>query len=152
MGPISDIIVGYDIDDGIKKDFVAFVQELGGEFHGNGILYKGRSFLFGFGWNYPEEIKEYSHLQGLASIIAKNKIHISANCNDLKDHKCLAELCYAVCSKFKGVVEFCDDLNDRTDDDSLASHPQHYNNGYTSQLGPDLMKIWLHHDDFHMVK
>ncbi|MDV2078022.1 DUF6368 family protein [Marinobacter xestospongiae] len=152
MGPVSNIVIEFEIDEELKQDFYSFIQVLGGEICGNDIFYKGRSFLFGFGWSYPEEIVEYNHLQSAALFTAKAKIHLSANCNKQDDHRYLAELGYAVCCRYKGVVEFCDDFKDRTDDVQLLSHPQHYSNGETSQFGQELMKMWLHHNDFHMVK
>lgn len=152
MGPVSDIIIEFEIDNQFKNNFCTFILNLGGEFFGNDIVYKGRSFLFGFGWSYPEEISEYAHLECAASLTPKNKIHLSANGNDHDDHRYLGELCCAVCAKYKGVVEFCDDLGDRTKDHELLAHPQHYSNDETSQLGPELIKIWLSHNDFHMVK
>ena len=152
MGPASGIIIESEVDEEFKKDFRSFIKKLGGEFFGNDIIYKGRSFLFGFGWSYPEEIAEYAHLEAAASLKPKSKIHLSANCNSQDDHRYLGELSYSVCAKFEGIVEFCDDLRERTGDLELIDHPQHYSNDVTSQLGQELMKIWLDHNDFHMVK
>tara|TARA_B100000745_G_C20114635_1_gene381535 strand:- start:524 stop:982 length:459 start_codon:yes stop_codon:yes gene_type:complete len=152
MGPVADIILNDVIDNKFEIELRSFISSIGGAFYDRDIVYKKSSFLLTFGWSYPDEILEYSHLEKAAALKPTAKLNISANSNDESDHRHLGELCYAIVSKYSAVLEFCDNLNDRTSEPYLLQHPEHYSNGYTSQFGPDLLSLWLEYKYFHMVK
>jgi hypothetical protein len=112
----------------------------------------GRPFVYSLGWEYEEQLIEYAELNSLLGWAPLDQVVLGALCNAPEDHRALGSLTLGLASAIGGVIEFGYLLEKYTGDERILQHPEHYVYEGTSILGVNLMRAWLLHRDFAMVK
>lgn len=143
---------------------------------GTDLWIEQRPFLVSTGPEYPEDLADLgaSGLPQLLGWMPAEVVSFAAMCNDARDHHLLARLCLAVCEQTGGIVDFGGALpfGPELEDGAPSAarrivNPQGLDGGAlfavsyliaagsfgTTHLGDaDLLRAWLAHPDFRMVK
>jgi hypothetical protein len=136
---------------------------------------EGRPFVVTIGPEYPEMLTEVVQ-SGLPRVLGwtpSGVVTVAAMCNGPEDHRLLAQLCLALCQETGGVVDFGGTLPFGPDvEGSAAAYPSStanpaglqgvlFSTSYETMAGSfatthygdaDLLRAWLAHPTFHMVK
>ncbi len=136
---------------------------------------EGRPFLSAMGTEYPERLPELveSGLPRLLEWMPEQAVTFAALCNGAEDHRLLARLCLALCEETGGVVDFGGSLpfgpvlgRSARSDAIRVANPKGldgvlFATTYETVTGPlgtthygdaSLLRAWLEHPDFRMIK
>lgn len=152
-GPCSAILIPTKLEVLTPASFPVMLKSLVDEVLGQGYFrLDARTFVYSLGWEYEEQLIEYAELNSLLGWAPLDLVVFGAMCNGPEDHKALGSLTLGLASAVGGVIEFGSLLEEYTRDEQILQHPEYYPYGGTSILGVNLMKAWLLHRDFAMVK
>ncbi|WP_187805596.1 DUF6368 family protein [Aquipseudomonas alcaligenes] len=151
-GPTAAILFKQHTNDVFLAEVKDLIEKNAEEVRGHNFWSDGMPFIFSLEWEWEGEKESYSELKRFTAWCPESQLVLAAMCNGDEDHIKLGELCALFATKLSGVVYFGLPLSQYTSDESILCHQEHFILDDTSLMGAQLMKKWLSHPDFRMVK
>lgn len=151
-GPTAAILFKQQVNDAFRAVITELIKKNSEVVRGEDFWSEGRPFLFSLEWEWEGEKESFSELKRFTTWSPESQLILAAMCNSDEDHKKLGELCTLIATALNGVVYFGLPLSRYTNDEKILRHQEHFTLDDTSLIGPQLMKEWLSHPDFRMVK
>lgn len=151
-GPTVGILIRNKLDATARIEIMQYIQVLADKVRGEDFWVNGAPLGYELGPAYPGEINEYSGIEASIGWSPQDIIGLYAMSNGELDHRVLAYVALDIARMVDGRIAFSDLLCHYTEDLEMLNDPGVCEYEHESVLTPDLLRRWLEHDDFRMVK
>lgn len=107
-GPSVGILFRTPTLGAVESEVRSLIPSLAADAQGDGFRLGDRPFILGFGEGYPGELEELGEttLPRHLGWMPEGAMWLAAMCNQIEDHRLLAEVCLAIAERLDGIVDY----------------------------------------------